>query len=366
MRSIEGKPITPKMAGRIRFALIGASSIALRHGCALKRCPDTELVKVYSRNPERAKRLAGTLGVGWTTRYEDILDDRRIEALDITTEPKRHVALALPAWQQGKHLLIEKPLDEDLQEALRFTEMVEGSGQCVSVVSPKRFNPVITAIKREVDAGTIGRLLSASIVMMLKRDVAYYQHGSGWRSEYGSVLMNQGVHWIDVLIWILGFPVEVRATLTRYRMELATYDTGVVWAQHPRGVCSTLLASTSCARTSPEEFVMYGETGTLNYRTLNRVGRSTLWKPLGLCEALRCRLGSWNLRRQGGLLGAQITDVARSIRTGTPPTVSVRDGYNALRFVKLCEQVVVDTVLCAQAADSTSVETPLGHGGPDR
>ena len=112
------------MARRVRFALIGASSVALHHGRTLQRCPGVELVQVYSRDPDRARRLAEALGVSWTTRYGEILDDRRIEALDIVTEPRRHVELALPAWQHGKHLLIEKPLDEDLEAALRLTELV--------------------------------------------------------------------------------------------------------------------------------------------------------------------------------------------------------------------------------------------------
>ena len=109
-----------------------------------------------------------------------------------------------------------------------------------------------------------------------------------------------------------------------------------------------LTVSTACTKTLPEEFVIYGERGMLNYRTLSRWARYVSWRHRGLFDPLRFWLGGWRLRHQGGLLGMQITDVVRGILTDTPPAVSVRDGYNALRFVKLCENAVTDTTLLAQ------------------
>lgn len=94
----------------VGFALCGASGIATAHGHALQRSPHTRLVRVYSRDAGRAQRLGATMGCDWTTSYDNLLEDPRVTAVDITTEPERHAALALPALARGKHVLVENRL----------------------------------------------------------------------------------------------------------------------------------------------------------------------------------------------------------------------------------------------------------------
>ena len=116
------------------FALCGASGVAPAHGHALKSSPHTRLVSVYSRDTGRAQRLATALGCDWTNNYDDLLNDPRVAALDIATEPARHAALALPALACGKHVLIEKPIDVDLDAAARIVaaDRLRAGGACAS------------------------------------------------------------------------------------------------------------------------------------------------------------------------------------------------------------------------------------------
>lgn len=321
----------------VRFALIGASSVAIHHGRVLQRCPMAVLSKIYSRDRERAKVLGKLLRVDWTTNYEDILTDPQIDALDIVTEPERHVVLARSGLNHGKHLLIEKPIGVDLHEAEEFMKLAERSSLCVSVVAPRRFDPILKQMKRDLDAGAIGRPTEVSVSILLRRDLSYYQHGSGWRGIYGNVLLNQAIHWIDVLIWMLGSPGQVSAKLVKRRRDLPVYDEATVWAAHPSGVNSTLHASTAHDHSMPEWFQVKGTQGILDSRIVRRsVGaRIYCWSSAirdGVVAACRGRQPY-----QRDLLDTQVADVIYSIRTGSPPAVSIRDGYEALRVVRMCE-----------------------------
>lgn len=323
------------MTKPVRFALIGASSIAAHHGRVLQRSPMALLAKVYSRDAERARSLGKLLGVDWTTRYDEILTDPQIEALDIVTEPERHLALAQRGLDHGKHLLLEKPVGVDLCAAEEFIKLAACSSLCVSVVASRRFDLVIAQMKRDLDAGAIGRPTDVSVSMLLKRGLSYYRHGSGWRGVSGSVLLNQAIHWIDVLIWMFGPPRQVSARLTRNRREVSVYDEATVWALHPGGVRSTLHASTACARSMPERLRLEGTRGVLDSRSLRRSAGARIRRWASMIRAATVHRGRWPYR--SGPLDAQVADVVRSIRTGSPPAVSLRDGYEALRVVRLCE-----------------------------
>lgn len=313
------------MADPVGFALIGASGIARAHAEALQRCPSTRLLAVCSRDLRRAEALARAAQARPTTDYEAILADPAIDAVAIVTEPSRHVDLALPALAAGKHLLIEKPVDVDLGRAGRLLAAVARSTRCATVVAPRRFEPALLQLKRRLDAGELGDLDLCLVTMLLHRDRAYYDHPPGWRKRDGSVLINQAIHWVDVLLWLCGAPRDIRATLSRQRPYVETYDTAVVSARHTSGAVSSLVASTACAVSAPDVFQLHGQRGVFvrDGRAPGRVRRI----------AARLRRGT----PPADPFGAQLLDMVDSIRSGAPPRVTVQDAYDALSFVKACE-----------------------------
>jgi UDP-N-acetyl-2-amino-2-deoxyglucuronate dehydrogenase len=332
------------MSSHVTFALIGASSVALSHGRALQRCPDVELVTVFSRDKERAKTLADALGTASTAPYEQIINDPTIDAIDIVTEPERHVELAMAAFQHGKHVLIEKPIDEDIHAAAELVLATKGTSLSLSVVAPKRFDRSIVEMKQRFEAGEIGSPIIVEIDMMLRRDIDYYLNGSGWRKRYGNVLLNQAIHWLDVLIWMFGFPLEVRATTIKHKPEIECYDTAILWAKHPGGVISTLNASTSCDRAYPETFRIYGDGGMLDYSLIQNAGKLQESRYRSMLNKLRRRLSDSKDSHQKTPLDLQITDFTQSIIKGIPTRVSLQDGYDALRLVRLCESASLSPV----------------------
>jgi predicted dehydrogenase len=313
------------MTDPVGFALIGASGIARAHAEALQRCPSTRLLAVCSRDRSRAEALARTAEARPTADYEAILADPAIDAVAIVTEPSRHVELALPALAAGKHLLIEKPLDVDLGRAGRLLAEVARSTRCATVVAPRRFEPALLQLRRRLDAGELGDLELCLVTMLLHRDRAYYDQAPGWRKRDGSVLINQAIHWVDVLLWLCGAPREIRATLSRQRPYLETYDTAVVSARHASGAVSSLVASTACSMSAPDVFQLHGQRGVFvrDARAPGRLGRIA-GRLLGGAPA-------------ADPFGAQLLDMVDSIRSGAPPRMTVQDAYDALSFVKACE-----------------------------
>lgn len=320
------------MADPLRFALIGASSVAYEHGLALQRCPGSSLAIVCSRDPHRASALASRLGVEATSDYDAILADPRIQAVDVVTEPGRHAALGMMALRHGKHLFVEKPLDVDLDAAGQLVELASRSSLCASVIAPKRFDPVLLSLRQQLASGAIGAPLFARVTMRWHRSLSYYAQPPGWRSQVG-VLLNQAIHWLDALIWLFGFPEEIQAIRRRRRPEIECEDTAVVCMSHPGGVASLLAATTACARSVPDEFRVDGEAGELDYRRMQVRG---CWAR-GIRRLRLIASGAGQRAHVSPLLAAQVRDFVESIRQQRPPQVPLSAGYEALRLVKACE-----------------------------
>ncbi|MBI3324037.1 MAG: Gfo/Idh/MocA family oxidoreductase [Candidatus Omnitrophica bacterium] len=321
---------------RVGLALVGTSGVSLLHGLAIRRCPSARLVALCGSDPQRTAALARRLETRPVTAYDQLLDDPLVQAVDIVTEPARHAALAIAALRRGKHVLVEKPLDEDLGAAEQLVEAARRSGRQASVVAPKRFDPVLREIRQRLLDGAAGSVIFAQAAIRWHRDAAYYHGTTGWRSR-ASVLLNQGIHWLDVFIWFFGSPESVWAqTVTRHH-DLAAPDTALVCARHPAGELSLLQAGTAFNRNDPELFEVHAQQASFDYQRLTRRARRRRWgSPSGMRAFFRAAL----LRRGPSwptALEAQLADVAHAIQTGEPPQVSLEAGLEALRFVKRCE-----------------------------
>ena len=143
------------MTAKIRFALVGTSGIAPAHIAAVKNNNDAELIYIHSRSYDRAKHWAGHYGLRPAQHFEDILNDRSIDAVIIATDPARHLEFAFLALEAGKHILIEKPIDHDLDNAVTFMRKSRGRENIVSVVSQQRFDPDFTALRNNLLNGKV-------------------------------------------------------------------------------------------------------------------------------------------------------------------------------------------------------------------
>lgn len=316
------------MPKRIRFALIGASSIAAGHIDAIRINPKAELVYIYSRDIKRAGELSKQFGLKPAGSYEEILKDETIDAVDIITEPSRHVELALEAIKNDKHVIIEKPLDTDLSKAEHLLDAASNSKKVISVISQKRFDPKIKRMKKALDAGSIGRPLVAEASLFWRRTKEYYESGNGWRSREGDVLFNQAIHWLDIALWFFGIPKRVNAFSSKIKKEIDCDDTAVCSLEFADGVLFNLSCSTALDCSLPDKFRIYATKGVLDY---NSAGNRQLSRISSFVNK-----AVWFIKPSKTLHYYQIEDFVDAIINNRPPAVSLRDAYNVLKVVKSC------------------------------
>ncbi len=169
----------------IQFAIIGASGASISHIKNIKKSKYGECKYIYSRNIQRAEEFSRQFNLTPTDDYERILNDTNIQALTITTEPFRHSMLAIKALEYDKHVLIEKPVDSDINNAKKLLEIEKSkkSKLVASVVSQNRFDPIFIDMKKQLENGLIGVPFLCETKMFWKRTSDYYSSGNGWRGR---------------------------------------------------------------------------------------------------------------------------------------------------------------------------------------
>lgn len=207
----------------LNVVIVGSGVIARTHAGAILRHPDLRLVALADPDPQANDRLAGWVGeqgAPTPARYASLGEALAAEAADLVvvcTPSGTHADLAEEALAAGAHVLVEKPLDASLPAARRIARAAadaEAAGQVCAVICQHRFDPASVAVATRVRAGDLGRVTSAVASVPWWRGQRYYD-SAGWRGTWaqdgGGATMNQGVHTVDLLVWLLGRPAEVFA-----------------------------------------------------------------------------------------------------------------------------------------------------------
>ncbi len=314
------------MTTKIRFALVGTSGIAHAHVAAVKKNHHAELISIYSRSYDRAKHWADRYRLRPAQHFEDILTDRSIDAIIVATEPARHLDYAFLALEAGKHILIEKPIDLNLEKAMSFLQQARNYKSIVTVVSQQRFDPDFTALRNNLLNGAVGRPILASLELYWNRTAHYYQEGTKWRGQYGSVLLNQGIHWIDLALWTFGNPHRVGGFSKSTRKELLCSDTAIACIEFLNGPLLSLQCSTAIQSRIATRFSVRGTKGHV------------AWPSAFLRPDWYLKRGYDFICRNKSNLEKQLDHFVCCIIQGEEPLVSVEDAVTALKVAKMCEK----------------------------
>lgn len=191
---------------RLGVAVVGAGSIAAAHLDAYAVQPDTDLVAVVDRHPDRAAALAGRYGIGtaYGSLHETLADDR-VQALSLCTANESHGAFAVAALEAGRHVLVEKPLATSLEAAVAVGAAAARSGAVVQVGFVRRFSGNVVTLKRFVDAGDLGEIYYARASNLRRAG-----HPGGWYGDRersgGGPLIDIGSHVLDLCWYLMGRP----------------------------------------------------------------------------------------------------------------------------------------------------------------
>jgi UDP-N-acetyl-2-amino-2-deoxyglucuronate dehydrogenase len=250
----------------IHVGLIGAGNISDTHAAAAAAIEGVRVVAVCGRTREKAERLAARAGA---TAYDELarfLEHRPMDLVVIGSPSGLHAEQGIAAAKQGLHVLTEKPIDVTTLAADRLIAEADRAGVTLGVIFQDRMKPDVRRLKALVDGGRLGTPILASASVRWHRPPEYYQ-ASAWRGtralDGGGALMNQGVHTVDLLLWLFG-PVRRVFGRTATRLHpIEVEDTVVAVLEFASGAIGTLEAATSAYPGYPRRIELTGSEGTV-------------------------------------------------------------------------------------------------------
>ncbi len=231
------------------FAIIGTGMISRFHARAIADVRGAKLVACYNRTAAKSQAFAIEHGCAAFDSLDSLLKDDRVEAVAIATPSGAHLEPAIAAAKAGRHVIIEKPLEITLKRCDQIINACDKYGVKLATIYQSRFHESSITLKHAVDQGRFGRLTLGDAYVKWWRSQAYYDSGAWrgtWSIDGGGALMNQAIHTVDLLNWIMGPVAEVQAltaTLAHERIEVE--DVAVAALRFANGALGVIEASTA-------------------------------------------------------------------------------------------------------------------------
>lgn len=328
----------------MKYALIGCGRIATNHVKAVLN-NKLEFVAVCDIVPEHMEtllekhELQNNVSIKRYTDYKKMIEENELELIGIATESGIHAEIALYCIDHGINLIIEKPMAMSMQDATEIIKRSEEKGVKVSACHQNRFNVAVQEMRKALEAGRFGRLSHGSIHVRWNRNESYYTQAP-WRGTWaqdGGALMNQCIHGIDLLRWMMGNEIDEVYGVTRQQFHdyLEAEDIGMAVVKFKNGAVATIEGTTNVYPQNLEETLyLFGETGTvkLGGKSTNNID---VWNFADETEADQANKGleeaTSNVYGNGHT--SLYADVIDAIQDDRVPYVDAYAGKNALELV---------------------------------
>ncbi|MBF1156105.1 MAG: Gfo/Idh/MocA family oxidoreductase [[Eubacterium] sulci] len=257
----------------MKYALIGCGRIAVNHMKAAIN-NELEIVAVCDVLEEKMEELLAKYGlekdesIKRYTDYKKMVEELQPELASIATESGLHAEIALYCIEKGVNLIIEKPMAMSIEDANKIIDLAEKKNVKVSACHQNRFNVAIQKLRKAVESGRFGKLSHGSIHVRWNRNAGYYEQAP-WRGTWeqdGGALMNQCIHGIDLLRWMMGDEIEeiYGATRQQFHDYLEAEDVGMAVIKFKNGAIGTIEGTTNVFPKNLEETLyIFGENGTV-------------------------------------------------------------------------------------------------------
>ena len=239
-------------AQTLRFGVIGVGNIGFVHATCIHggNIQGAELGALCDSKPNMEEELAGHFpGVPFYSDYRQMLQEARLDAVIVSVPHPMHSEIAMAAFQQGLHVLVEKPMDITLSKAKKLCEAARESGKQFGIMFNQRTGSLFAKAKEIVESGQLGQIKrSVWIITNWYRTQHYYDSGSWratWAGEGGGVLVNQAPHQLDLWQWICGMPEQITAFCTEAKYHnIEVEDDATIVARFPGGAEGIFVTST--------------------------------------------------------------------------------------------------------------------------
>jgi UDP-N-acetyl-2-amino-2-deoxyglucuronate dehydrogenase len=320
----------------INFAIVGMGHIAKKHIEAIEKIDDANLYAICDTNPVRLEEV--DVEVKKYTDLEAMLEENpEIHVVNICVPSGLHARLTKVVAEHNRHIIVEKPMALKLTEAESMIKDAEKNRVKLAVVHPSRFRPAIQAMKEKMDAGSFGTLSHANATVRWNRNQVYYDQAD-WRGtkEFdGGVLMNQAIHDLDLMLWLMGPVKSVQAMAATRVRKIETEDVAAAVVQFRNGALGVIEAATTIYPKNLEEsLAIFGETGSakVSGKTANII---ETWDFEDTTEEESKTIVKRVEEDPFGKPGHQciIEDMMKAINEGRNPVVTGEDGLAPVKLI---------------------------------
>jgi UDP-N-acetyl-2-amino-2-deoxyglucuronate dehydrogenase len=317
--------------------IVGAGTIGKVHTAELAGVEGAELVALVEPHEEVGRELAGSHGAEWHPDLEALLARDDVDVVVLCTPSGIHADGAVAAARAGKHVISEKPMAITLDGVDRMIGACREAGVTLSVIFQYRFNRDALRLKRALDVGLFGRPVLCNALVHWHRTQAYYDEKGGWRGTWeldgGGALMNQSVHAVDLLQWLLG-PVESLCAYTEtLTHDIETEDLATAALRFESGAMGVIQGTTCNHRDYPLKVELRGTEGSATFEGTRLTG----WYPSRdeeiLSEEELALFPESVDEPLGPAHGRQLRDIFEALREGGEPPIPGEEARKAVEII---------------------------------
>lgn len=272
----------------IGFAVVGLGMGANR-AREVVATPGAKLVAVCDIDQARLEKVVAEHGCEGTTDYCELLDRDDIDVVYVMTPSGLHAQVSIDAARAGKHVITTKPIETTLEKADAMIDACRQAGVQLLVDFGNRYSPDVNKIKAALEQGLFGDLILAEARLKWYRSDAYYNeswqqwHGS-WALDGGGSLINQTVHYVDLLCWFMGAPETVRGRIGVYNHDIESEDMSLAMLHYPNGAEGVIVCTTTFPDDQPAGIEIHGTKGAVICQNAQIV----YWKADGDIQSPAC------------------------------------------------------------------------------
>lgn len=334
----------------IHIGLIGGGNISETHARAAHAISGVEIAAVHGTNGEKVGRLCREYGGTPYQDFDSFLNHRPMDLVILGSPSGLHAEQGIGAARSGLHVLTEKPIEINTARADALIEATKQAGVRLGVIFQDRTKPHIRQLKTWLDQGLLGRPLLVDARVKWYRPPEYYA-SSRWRGtlalDGGGALINQGVHTIDLLLWLLGDVMCVQARAATLHHKIEAEDTAFATLEFANGALGNFYATTAAYPGYPRRVEITGTEGTVilehdriiaaDLRNSQAAGEASL-SLAALSECARDKNQSASLAAVSDFRGHQavLEDFLAAIRQNRRPAC---DGVEGRRSIALVEAI---------------------------
>lgn len=254
------------MNRKLRIGIVGCGTISDIHAQAIQQSKNAELISVFSRSEKNACRVGEKYETKWSVDWDEFISDPNLDAVSICTPSGNHFDFGKKAAEAGKHIIIEKPIEVTLKRAKELVDACHNNNVQLAVIYQSRFIAEVEELKRQIDENRLGTLFMGDAYIKWFRSQEYYDSGA-WRGtlelDGGGVLINQAIHTIDLLQWLMGDVETVFGQVGTFTHEkLEVEDNAVATLRFKSGAIGVIEGSTSVQPAQSRRIELHGEKGS--------------------------------------------------------------------------------------------------------